>query len=236
MLGRVICDITRKSVGRPELAEVFALPLSLARRVKDQRQRERSRKLSSLHTPEVECILGSSPRTKAKAHKPYEFGVKASAATPFNRCRGGQFVAHVTALPGNPYDGHTLAAVVPAIESTIGAGLDRIVTATGYKGHNAPRTSASRSPSRARSEGLTAAIKRAFRRRSAVEPTIGHPKNEHRMARNHLAGRANDAANAVLAAAGYNLRLLLRWLALLLQLVLVALTRSSYPNLTPAQH
>src|SRR5829696_1691337 len=76
MLGRVIRDITRTIVGRPELAEVFALPLSLARRVKDQRQRERGRKLYSLHAPEVECI------GTGKAHKPYEFGVKVSVATP----------------------------------------------------------------------------------------------------------------------------------------------------------
>src|SRR4051812_49288929 len=83
--------------------------------------------------------------------------------------------------------------------------------------------------------GLTAAIKRAFRRRSAVEPTIGYLKNEPRMGRNHLAGRAGDATNAVLAAAGYNFRLLLRWLALLLQLVLATLTRPSYASLTFAQ-
>src|SRR4051794_14414831 len=83
--------------------------------------------------------------------------------------------------------------------------------------------------------GLTAAIKRAFRRRSAVEPTIGHLKNEHRMGRNHLAGRAGDATNAVLAAAGYNFRLLLRWLALLLHFVLAALTRPSHPSPTFAQ-
>src|SRR4051794_24737510 len=68
MLGRVIRDITR--------------------RVKDQRQRQRGRKLYSLHAPEVECI------GKGKAHKPYEFAVKVSVATPLNRCRGGQFVAH----------------------------------------------------------------------------------------------------------------------------------------------
>jgi IS5 family transposase len=61
MLGRVIRDITRKIVGRPELAELFALPLSRARRVKDQRQRQRGRKFYSLHAPEVECI-GKSTR------------------------------------------------------------------------------------------------------------------------------------------------------------------------------
>ena len=228
MLGRVIRDITREIGGRPELAEVFARPLSLARRVKDQRQRERGRKLYSLHAPEVECI------GKGKAHKPYEFGVKVSVATPLNRCRGGQFVAHVKALPGNPYDGHTLAAVLPAIERTIGVKLDRIVTDAGYKGHNAPKDQRFKIYVAGQKRGLTAAIKRAFRRRSAVEPTIGHLKNEHRMGRNHLAGRAGDAANAVLAAAGYNFRLLVRWLALLLDLVLAALIRPRCANLIRA--
>src|SRR5215203_4695038 len=236
MLGRVIRDIIRKIVGRPELAEVFALPLSLARRVKDQRQRERGRKIYSLHAPEVECIgKGKAHKPKGKAHKPYEFGVKVSVSTPLNRCRGGQFVAPVKALPGNPYDGHTLAAVVPALESTIGAQLERIVTDAGYKGHNAPKDQRFKVYVAGQKRGLTAAIKRAFRRRSAVEPTIGHLKNEHRMGRNHLAGRAGDAINAVLAAAGYNFRLLLRWLTLLLRLVLVALRRPNPANLTLAQ-
>src|SRR4051812_32329258 len=130
---RVIRDITRKIRGDEALESVFARPLSLARRVKDQRQCERGRKVYSLHAPEVECI------GKGKAHRPYEFGVKVSVATPLNRCRGGQFVAHVKALPGNPYDGHTLAAVLPDIENTIGARLERIVTDAGYKGHNAPK-------------------------------------------------------------------------------------------------
>src|SRR3954453_18693446 len=133
MLGRVIRDITRKIVGRPELADVFALPLSRARRVKDQRQRQRGRKLYSLHAPEVECI------GKGKAHKPYEFGVKVSVATPVNRCKGGQFVAHVKALPGNPDVGRSLATVIAEIQARIGAGLDRIVTDARYKGHNAPQ-------------------------------------------------------------------------------------------------
>jgi transposase, IS5 family len=59
-------------------------------------------------------------------------------------------------------------------------------------------------------------IKRELRRRAAIEPVIGHLKAEHRMGRNHLAHRTGDAINAVLAAAGYNFHLLLRWLELLL--------------------
>jgi IS5 family transposase len=209
MLGRVIRDITRKIQGSEALEGLFAQPLSLARRVKAQRQRARGRKVYALHAPEVECI------GKGKAHKPYEFGVKVSVATPLQRCRGGQFVAHVAALPGNPYDGHTLATVIPAIETTLGAELTRIITDAGYKGHHAPQERRFRVYVAGQKRGLSPAIKRAFRRRAAVEPVIGHLKNEHRLGRNHLAHSAGDAINAVLAAVGYNFRLLLKWLALL---------------------
>ena len=126
-------------------------------------------------------------------------------------------------------------AVIPAIESTLGTQLDRIVTDGGYKGHNAQKDQRFKVYVAGQKRGLTAAIKRAFRRRSAVASTIGHLKNEHRMGRNHLAGRVGDAVNAVLAAAGYNFRLLLRWLSLLLQLVLAALTRPSHASLARAQ-
>jgi transposase, IS5 family len=54
-----------------------------------------------------------------------------------------------------------------------------------------------------------------LRHRSAVEPVIGHAKAEHRMGRNFLKGAHGDAANAVLAAAGYNFRRLLAWLAMI---------------------
>ena len=68
------------------------------------------------------------------AAAPYEFGVKVSVATTLNRSKGGQFIAHVKALPGNPYGGHTLAAVIPEMEAQIGACLSRIVADRGYRG------------------------------------------------------------------------------------------------------
>ncbi len=225
MLGCVIRDVTRKIKGHPQREGIFARPLSLARRVKDQRQRERGRKVYSLHAPEVECI------GKGKAHKPYEFGVKVSVATTLNRSRGGQFVAHVKALPGNPYDGHTLATVIPDMEQTVGADLERIITDAGYKGHNAPEKKRFKVYVAGQKRGLSPTIKRAFRRRAAVEPVIGHLKAEHRMGRNHLAHQAGDAINAVLAAVGYNFRLLLRWLALLCAWIRAILaTKPDYPS------
>ena len=69
---------------------------------------------------------------------PYEFGVKVSIATTLKHSKGGQFVVHAQALPGNPYDGHTLAGVIPAIEQLVGNTIERLHADAGYRGHNAP--------------------------------------------------------------------------------------------------
>ena len=178
---------------------------------------QRGPKVYSLHAPEVECI------GKGKAHRPYEFGVKVSVATTLKHCKGGQFVTHVKALPGNPYDGHTLATVIPDMEALVGNTIERILADKGYRGHNAPPDYKFRVFISGQKRGVTSAIKRQLRRRSAVEPVIGHLKAEHRMGRNYLWFRRGDANNAVLAAAGYNFRLLIRWLRLLLLTILSAL-------------
>jgi IS5 family transposase len=207
--GRVIRDIARKVADNDPLSEVFVRPLYLARRVLEQNRHQRGRKVYSLHAPEVECI------GKGKAHRPYEFGVKVSVATTLHRSKGGQFVTHVAALPGNPYDGHTLAKVIPAMEALVGNVLDRIFADAGYRGHNAPPEYKFKVFTAGQKRRVTPQIKRQMRRRAAVEPVIGHLKAEHRMGRNHLAHATGDAINAVLAAAGYNFRLLLRWLKFL---------------------
>jgi transposase, IS5 family len=210
-LGRVIRDIGRKTNDHNALRQLFAQPLALARQVREQRQRQRGRKVYSLHAPEVECI------GKGKAHRPYEFGVKVSVATPLHRCKGGQFVVHAAALPGNPYDGHTLQTVIPAIIRQTGASLTRVIADAGYRGHKAPAVKGMRVYTAGQKRGVTEQIKRELKRRSAVEPVIGHLKDDHRMDRNFLAARQGDAANAVLAAAGYNFSLLLKWFATLLR-------------------
>ena len=203
-LGRIIRDIGRKIEGNGGLEGAFAKLLSLARRVREQQQRQRGPKVYSLHAPEVECI------GKGKAHRPYEFGVKVSVATTLRHCKGGQFVTHVKALPGNPYDGHTLATVIPDMEALVGNTIARIFADKGYRGHNAPPDYKFRVFLSGQKRGVTPRIKRELRRRSAVEPVIGHLKAEHRMGRNYLWFRRGDAANAVLAAAGYNFRRLIR--------------------------
>ena len=126
-------------------------------------------------------------------------------------------------MPANPYDGgHTLAIVIPEIQAQIGASLSRIIADRGYPARHRFRVCISGQRRR-----VTEAIKREMRRRSAVEPVIGYAKTERRMDRNYLAGTHGDAANAVLAAAGYNFRRLLEWLRLLLSLFLAALAAAS---------
>ena len=216
-LGRVLRDAMRKTRNDARLRRIFAEPLSLAFRVRHQNRSQRGRKIYSLHAPEVECI------GKGKAHRPYEFGVKVSLATTLARSKGGQFIAHVKTLPGNPYDGHTLEAVLPEIETQIGASLARIVADRGYRGHNAPPDHKMKVYVSGQRRGVTEAIRRDLRRRSAVEPVIGHAKGEHRMGRNFLKGTHGDAANAVLAAAGYNFRRLLAWFAILWRVFVMAI-------------
>jgi IS5 family transposase len=219
-LGRVIRDIARKMDGMVDLLGKIALGrmLALARRVLDQKQRQRGPKVYSLHAPEVECI------GKGKAHRPYEFGVKVSVATTLAHAKGGQFVTHVKALPGNPYDGHTLATVIPEMEMLVGNTIERILADKGYRGHNAPPDYKFRVFTSGQKRRMTPKIKRELRRRSAVEPVIGHLKSEHRMGRNYLWHHSGDASNAVLAAVGYNFRRLIKWLRLLLCLIFAQFT------------
>jgi len=176
---------------------MFKRLLNLSGRVLEQERHQRGAKVYSLHAPEVECI------GKGKPHRPYEFGVKVSVATTLKRSKGGQFALHAKALPGNPYDGHTLQTIIPDIEATIGAELERILTDAGYKGHNAPASHKFKVYTSGQKRRMTPAIKREMKRRAAVEPVIGHIKNEHRMDRNYLFHSTGDAINAVLAAAGY---------------------------------
>ncbi len=223
-LGRIIRDIRRKIEGDPALEDRFGPLLDLAHRVRHQEPRQHGPKVYSLHAPEVECI------GKGKARAPYEFGCKVSIATPATAPKGGQFVLHAKALHGNPYDGHTLGPVIADLEKLTGVEARRIHGDKGYRGHNYPDRFKVWISGQVRR--VTKAIRREMRRRAAVEPVIGHLKDDHRMRRNRLKGRHGDRINAVLAAAGYDFSLLRRWFKELLRLPLRLLCRRlSQPHL-----
>jgi len=214
-LGRIIRDIRRKTAGKPDLEAAFEWPLTRANQIRSQQQRQRGWKLYSFHAPEVECI------GKGKASAPYEFGVKASIVTTNARAPGGVFVLHAKALPGNPYDGHTLGAVIATTETLTGCAIERAYVDKGYRGHDADN------PRRVfisgQKRGVFGVIKRELRRRSAIEAVIGHMKTDGHLGRCYLKGQEGDAANTILTAVGHNLRLILAWLKLLLRLILGAL-------------
>jgi IS5 family transposase len=217
-LGRLIRDIRRKIAGQADLETVLEWPLARAEQIRSQQQRQRGWKLYSFHAPEVECI------GKGKASAPYEFGVKASIVTTNARAPGGQFVLHAKALPGSPYDGHTLSGVIDATEKLTGCAIERAYVDKGYRGHHTAN------PYRVfisgQKRGVFGLIKRELRRRSAIEAVIGHMKTDGHLGRCYLKGREGDAANAILSAVGYNFRLVLAWLRILLSLILLTLSRA----------
>jgi transposase, IS5 family len=202
-LGRVIRDIERKIANEAVLKSVFANGLEKANKI-HQQKKEDTNKIYSWHAAEVECIA------KGKAHKPYEFGCKVSITTNVNPAPAGHFVLHAKAFHGHPYDGHTLQPVLEELKKQTGIESERIYVDKGYRGHTYAKKF--RVFMSGQKRGITATIKRELRRRSVVEPLIGHLKNDGRLGRNYLYGVEGDRINAIMVAAGYNFKLILRWL------------------------
>jgi transposase, IS5 family len=208
-LGRIVREIERQ-VETPSGA--LAKLLQTAHRIHAQ-QRHDKNKIYSVHEPEVECIA------KGKAGKQYEFGNKVSVAVS---SRGGWFVG-AKSFTGNPYDGHTLAAQMKQVESLIANQVSEVYVDMGYRGHDYGGTVTVHVDKRQR--GRTSEARwRWMKRRAAVEPSIGHLKNEHRLERNRLKGTAGNEINAILAAAAMNFQKLLRafWRAFLFCLMRVS--------------
>lgn len=208
-LGRVFRDIVRKIGDQQDLRPVFLPELALAERLLTQQKKDKN-KLYSLHAPEVECI------SKGKAHKKYEFGVKVSVATT-NR---DNFVVGMLAEPGNPYDGHTLTRAIEQVKRITGSAVHRSFVDRGYRGHDVNDTQVWIS---GRRRGLTPQMKKELRRRSAIEPVIGHMKADGKLGRNYLLGELGDKINALLCGAGHNIRLILKKLREKLLLLFVRL-------------
>jgi IS5 family transposase len=216
-LGRLYRDVGRKLQDQPVLRELSTEIMDRIARLLAQKPSDK-RKLYALHAPEVECI------GKGKARTRWEFGVKVSLAVTNARAPGGQFVLAACACPGNPYDGHTLKAQLDQVERLTGQRIQRAYVDLGYRGHDAKAGHTAIYISRQR-DLPSPTIKRELKRRSAVEPVIGHLKGDGLVERNHLAGEHGDAVNIILAAAGHNLRLILAWLKLLCDLILLGLLR-----------
>ncbi|MFN8010160.1 MAG: IS5 family transposase [Holophagaceae bacterium] len=203
--GRVMRELERK-LSDEAYAEHRGLML-LTELLLSQKRKTKG-KVYSLHAPEVECIA------KGKAHRPYEFGVKVSLATTLKE----GFVVGIQACPGNPHDAHTLECQLDQVEALTGRVPRRTFVDQGYKGHGVAAERSHVLISRTRN--LPKALKLELRRRSAIEPEIGHMKADGLLGRNHLKGMAGDAMHALLCGAGHNLRKILARIRVLLSLTL----------------
>lgn len=219
LLGRVWRDVQRKLKGEQAHMDAVKTILAKVQRLLSQ-QRTDKNKLYSLHAPEVECIA------KGKVRHPYEFGVKVSIATTHKE----GLVVGIKSMPGNPYDGHTLPWAVAQIHTLTHQTPKAVFVDRGYRGVEIPNVTIWRSGQK---RGVTPCIKKAIHRRSAIEPAIGHMKNDGRLGRNWLKGALGDALHAMLCGAGHNLRMILRALRLFygqcfvsrLQLLVAAIQR-----------
>jgi IS5 family transposase len=169
-------------------------------------QKKDSHKIYSLHEPDVYCM------SKGKAHKPYEFGCKVSLALT---AKTG-IVVGITSFEENKSDVHTLQQTLSQVKYITGKLPKEAICDRGYRGRKRvedthitiPRPLPSNSTRYAKEK-----VRIKFRRRAAIEPVIGHLKQDHRMARNFLKGNFGDFVNCVLAGAGFNLKKMLRKIA-----------------------
>lgn len=166
---------------------------SLLKKNEKETYKKEHKILYSFHAPEVECI------GKGKLNKPYEFGNKVGIALSGK----GNFILGIKSFHGNPYDGHTLNQTIEELRKT-SPETSKIFVDLGYNGHNFKEKSKIYTPKTKKT--LSKNDKVMIKRRSAIEPIIGHLKNFGRMSRNYLKGIIGDIINPIISAIGLNLR------------------------------
>ena len=130
----------------------------------------------------------------------------------------GGFAVGAMSLPGTPYDGHTLEEQLEQVERLTGSMPKRCHVDRGYKGHGVDPEICRVIIAGSR-KGISKALKKEMKRRSSIEPEIGHQKADGKLGRNWLKGVRGDAQNAVLCAVGHNLRKILAHLRHLFVLI-----------------
>jgi IS5 family transposase len=196
--GRLVRELDRKlPIDSHQRASLI-----IFRKVLDQTRNSKN-KIYSLHEPEVYCIA------KGKAHKKYEYGCKASIVLTQ---KTGIIVGAMT-FKTNVYDGHTLEDVLTQTKRLIGKAPKNAWVDRGYKGKqlvgetiiNMPKP-----PLKKDTEYQKRKKRKHFRKRAAIEPIIGHLKQDYRAAKNYLKGQIGDAINFMMAATGFNFRKLMK--------------------------
>ena len=193
-LGRVLRNVER---GKLKLSAKQEQLVSVTRRIFTQ-QRTAHGKVYSVHAPEVECIA------KGKVPKHYEFGCKVPIVTTSRQ----SWIVGIDAVHDNPYDGATLKPALAQVKRLTGTRPEEAFVDKGFRGQRYhPKGVAVYITGR---RNLTPQLRKLLKRRAAIEPVIGHTKQDHGMDRNFLLGKVGDRINALLSGAAWNLKKLWR--------------------------
>lgn len=193
--GRLTREIINKLP--KEVLSKYKTELKLFTQVLGQQKGDKN-KIYSLHEPKVYCM------SKGKAHKRFEFGSKVSIVLT----KKSGIAVGAYNFEENIYDGHTLPKVLEQTKRLTGKEPKVAIVDRGYRGVSIVENTEIISPKKPKKNATayekTKARKR-FRRRAAIEPVIGHLKQDFRLSRNYLKGTKGDMANVLLAATAYNL-------------------------------
>lgn len=198
--GRLIRELRR--LMNEEVEQKYAEQLNLFERVLNQ-GRESKDKIYSLHKQFTSCIA------KGKAHKKYEFGNKVGLMLNPKEL----VILGIQAFSGNPHDSKTIEPLLNQMERSLDYLPGEVVYDRGGRGKkwiNGVQISTPAKPLKKDSPYERRKKRKKFRRRAAIEPVIGHLKTDFRMGQNYLNGSDSPQINAMLAAAGWNFKKLMK--------------------------
>jgi IS5 family transposase len=197
--GRLVRELERKlSPGE------YQQELLLFKRILSQKRND-SQKIYSLHEPHVQCL------SKGKEHKKYEFGSKVSIMTTKTT---GVIIGAINIVK-NVHDSKTLQPAIEQQQRLTGIILKNNFVDRGYRGVKemlGTTITIPDKPNAARTAYQKQKLRKGFKRRAAIEPRIGHLKQDHRLSRNYYSGIKGDNRNVMLAAAAMNFkRMMNKW-------------------------
>ncbi len=167
-------------------------------------------KIYSIHKPFTSCIA------KGKAHKQYEFGNKIGLVVNTESL----VINAIQAFAGNPHDSKTIEPLLDQMSESKIKLPKELIYDRGGKGKTTIKgvtISTPKPPTKNTTDYQKRKARKKFRRRAAIEPVIGHLKTDHRMGQNYLHGEKSPQINAYLAAAGWNLKKLMKKLLQLIE-------------------
>ena len=189
--GRLLRELARKL----PLARlgVYLPALKLYQRVLSQKRSD-SNKVYSIHEPDVQCYA------KGKEHKKFEFGSKASILV----CQKTGIIMGAINFTQSLHDSNTVAEALEQYERLTGKEAKEVFVDRGYKGIKEYKASKIYVP--VADKNITKEKRKKHSRRAAIEPMIGHLKQDYRLCRNYLKGILGDNMNVVLASAAMNFK------------------------------